>query len=75
MWPLPIHLSDDSGFAISSPTGNIKYNGEKELEGEAIFATYPALSDGAPGGFPSLLFKRRHDPPYVEGEPSPTAGL
>ncbi len=73
LWPCPIRLGADSGFAISSPTGNVKYDGDEELEGEALFAAYPPLTDEISRGMVNLAFRPRDDPPYSKSRPSPSA--
>jgi len=73
LWPCPISLGGESGFAISSPTGNLKYDDDEELEAEALFAAYPALKDDVAQGMVNLAFRPRDDPPYVKEEDSPSA--
>jgi hypothetical protein len=73
-WPCPVDLGGESGFAMSSPAGDLKYNDKKELEGVGLFASYPAMTSATPYELQSLAFPPRNDPPYIEGGPSPSAG-
>lgn len=73
LWPAPARLGPgDSGFAMSSPTGKLRFNDHGELEGEALAATFPALPDDilvVPG---ALAFPPRDDPSYRKGELGPS---
>jgi hypothetical protein len=72
LWPAPVSLGNESsGFAMSSPTGELRYNEKKELESTALFAYYPPDIDTSITPM-ALAFPVRDDPPYKEGDPSPT---
>jgi tetratricopeptide (TPR) repeat protein len=72
-WAAPIKLGDgDSGFAMHSPTHIHGYNEHGELEADAIYASYPPLSEDLSNAVP-LTFPTRDDPPYREGGPSPSS--
>ena len=44
MYPAPIALGGaESGFVYSSPTGDVHYDEDGDLVGEAIYASFPAL--------------------------------
>jgi hypothetical protein len=73
LWPCPTQLGAESGFVISSPTGKLRYDSDDELEGEAIYAAYPAVRDDIPATRINLAFRRRDDPPYSKSDPSPSA--
>jgi hypothetical protein len=75
LWPCPIDLGGDSGFGLNSPTGNLDYDSEGYLEADALFASYPALTDAVKTRAVNLEFKPRDDPPYTLGGPSPTGDL
>jgi hypothetical protein len=74
LWPSPIKLGGESGFAMSSPTGELHYNHKDELEAAALFACYPPIgNDGGPTPAPmALMFPPRDDPAYVKGASGPT---
>jgi hypothetical protein len=71
LWPCPTRLGEDSAFAISSPTGNMARDGDGDLEGDMIFAAYPAFTENAPVLRRDLAFPKRNDPPYTQKPPSP----
>jgi len=73
LWPCPVQLGAESGFLICSPAGKLSYNIDKELEGEAIYASFPVVKRDIPAPRLHLMFKPRNDPPYVKGEPPPSA--
>lgn len=70
-----IHFGDaDSGFGFSSPTGNVEYNDDDELEGDAIFAMYPGMSDeNLKAKKIDLYYPPKEDPPYTKGGKPPSA--
>ncbi len=71
-WTVPMRLGDQgSGFTISSPAGSLRYNERDELEGVALFAAYPPLTDESVTRM-SLAFPPRDDPPYYRGGVSPS---
>src|SRR5581483_1511906 len=72
LFPAPIKFgSAASAFVLSSPTQLREYeNGE--LEGEALYASYPPWTDDIRGTPMSLAFRPREDPPYRKGELGPT---
>lgn len=73
VWPCPIKLGNESGFAMSSPTGGLHYNEEGNLEAVALFACYPPIgSDKSLTAPMALAFPPRDDPAYQEGDRGPT---
>jgi hypothetical protein len=73
LWPAPIKFGRaESGFAMSSPTGNLRHNDEGELEADALFAVYPPLTDDVSQALAFTMFAPRDDPSYREGELGPT---
>ena len=73
VWSCPIKFGNAiSGFALTSSSGNLRYNENKELEGELLTACYPALGEN--DAIPKILmFPARNDPPYTEDEPPPSS--
>jgi hypothetical protein len=73
-YPAPIKFGDaPSGFAFSSPTGNLRYEEEDLLEAEALLAVYPPVVVSQIDGVPlQLAFIPRDDPPYKKGGPGPS---
>lgn len=59
VWPRPMDFGANSGFAISSSTGNLGHNSDGELEGTAIFAAYPAMKDDFPSFRMNLALGKR----------------
>jgi hypothetical protein len=57
---------------MSSPTGSIRHNDSGELEADALFASYPPLTDEVAQTIAFTAFAPRDDPPYREGEAGPT---
>ena len=73
LWPAPVRLGrGDSGFAMSSPTGKLRYNDHGELEAEALAATFPALPDNVLVVPVALAFPPREDPSYRKGQLGPS---
>ncbi len=73
MWACPVRFGDaESGFALSSPTGNLSYNEDELLEAEALYAAYPAIDESTSAIPIALAFRPRDDPSYTKGGPSPS---
>ena len=73
IWSCVVKLgSGASGFAMSSPTGALRNNDDGELEGEALFASYPALPDSLNVVPAAIAFPPRDDPSYRKGELGPS---
>ena len=73
LWSAPVKLGiAESGFAMSSSTGNLRKNEDGELEADALFAAYPALADDVAQTLAFTMALLRDDPPYRAGEPGPT---
>jgi hypothetical protein len=71
LWPVSTKLGEsDSGFSISSPTGNLARDSKGDLEGDAIYAMYPALTANTP--MRNLVFQKRVNPPYTKHNPTPS---
>ena len=73
LFPAPVKLTEAaSGFAMSSPTGNLRTNEDGELEADALFAVYPPLANEVNLTLSALVAPPRDDPAYREGELGPT---
>ena len=73
LWSVPVRLGEGpSGFAMSSPAGDLHYNDEGQLEGVSLFASYPALPEDVSVTPAILTFAPREDPAYRQGEYGPT---
>lgn len=74
LWPGPTHHlgGDEPGFVISSSTGNIAYDSDGHLEGDALFAFYPPIPDSVKGIRLNLVFKPRDDPSSIKSGSSPS---
>jgi hypothetical protein len=72
MFTCPVRLgSAESGFVLTSPTQLREYD-DGQLEGEALYASYPPLTADISKAPMSLAFSPRDDPAYHEGERGPT---
>jgi Tfp pilus assembly protein PilF len=72
LWSLPLASEVSSGFMLASPTANLHYNGDEELEGEALYAIYPPTIPLVGGTPIDLAFPPRNDPAYHRGGAPPS---
>jgi hypothetical protein len=74
LWSCPVRFGDaKSGFALSSSTGGLHYNDEKELEGQGLLAIHPAVENISIAPM-ELAFPKRDNPPDTKGGAPLSAG-